>query len=202
MSPTYIVRRGVLLAVPEDYAEMAEHRALVDRLSTNSYLEAVAVLETVPLTNWLAADLLTGAAWARRYLNTTAKLWMQDKKLAGRGTRAMMRVLSGFEAKIGRQRSGPLAPEIAAKAATVLADWRALVDAEWAGDRAGLASTLAEKASALFTLSATHRRALRALVRRQRLKKADVVLTLSSWETGIPLRRLRSAQPVADLVYG
>lgn len=202
MSAAYIVRRGVLVAVPADYEEMAEHRELVVQLSTNSYLEAVEVLESVPLTCWLAADLLRGVPWARRYLNTTSKLWVSNRKLAGRGVRALMRVLSGFEAKVGRRRGEPLPPEVASRAASVLADWRALVDAEWARDRAGLAAALVGKASGRFPLSATHRRALRALVRRQRLKKADVALTLASWETGIPLRRLRSTQVVADLVYG
>ena len=202
MTPIFIFRNGIAVATPSDYAELEDHRALVAKLSTNSYLEAVGVLEKSPLNGWLAADVLTGASWARRYLNTTAKLWTQDKKLAGRGVRAVMRVLSGHEPKVGRHRDGTLSPEVAARAASAVADWRAVVDAEWLGDRAGLASALLRRAEPRFRPSATHRRALRLLVRRPRVRKSEVALTLASWEVGLPLRRIRSTQPVADLVYG
>jgi hypothetical protein len=204
-APIYIVRKGVLLAVPVDYHEAEAHRALVTRLSsTNSYRAAVTALESAPPGHWLAADILTGAPWARRYLNTTAKLWLEDKKLAGRGVRALMRALSGSDVKAGRRREAPLSPEDTYLATSALACWRVLLDEYWtgaAGDRVWLAGKVTRSAEARFRVSAAHRRALRALLRRRRLRKADLVLTLASWETGIPQRRLRSIQPVAELVY-
>jgi len=200
---TFVFRNGVVLPVPPGYAEDPDHQALVAKLSTtNSYAEAVAVLGGAPLSSWLAADLLTGAPWARRFLNTTARLWSQDRKLAESGIRAMMRVLSGQESKAGRHRTLPLTPAEQTLATSAVAAWRVLVDAAWSTDRPGLAQALARHANARFKLSKAHGKALVALTRRRRLRRADVVVALASWETGIPARRLGPPQAVADLIYG
>ena len=90
-----------------------------------------ALVKKVTDVEALLTTAVASASSVVTYLNTTAKFWTQDKKLADRGVRALMRVLSGHEAKVGRHRQGPLPPDLAAKAAAV-ADWRALVDQEWA----------------------------------------------------------------------
>jgi hypothetical protein len=193
-----IFRNGVALATPDRYFDLPEHRALVAALSTPSFLAAIHTLETAPLTSWLAADVLTGAIWARRYLNTLALL--TDKKLIDRAVRALLRVLSGRDVKRGRHRVGPLLPEEARRATAAVAAWRAVVEAVWA-DRAGRAQALLTHAHTRGVATA-HRRALATLLRRRALRKSDVVLTLASWEAGVSVRRMRAAQPLADFVYG
>lgn len=193
-----IFRKGMAVAVPPDYAETPEHRALVAALSTDSFVSAMQTLEQAPLTSWLAADIVTGAPWARRYFNTLALV--TDKKRIDRAVKALLRVLSGRETKRGRHRVGPLLPEDAAKASAAVAAWRAVVAAIWTPDRAGLGPALLTEAARRNV--AVPRRALAALIHRPALRKSDLVLTLASWEVGLPVRRIRSAQGLADFVYG
>lgn len=198
-----VFRSGIPLTPPADYAETPAHQALIAQLSTNSYAEAVAVLEAAPVDSWLAADILTGVSWARRYLNTTARLWalgVASQPLAHRGMVALLRVLNGDRPRVGRKRGSPLTPAEQAQAGVAIAAWRARVDAGWLPDRTERAKALIRVATEHFH-SAAHRRALRELLRRPRLRRSNVVLTLASWETGIPVRRIRSSQAVADLVY-
>lgn len=200
--PVFILRNGIVLPVPPNYAQSPDHQALVARLSTHSYADAVTALDSAPLSSWLAADLLTGTPWARRFLNTTALLWGQDRKLAARGVRALMRVLSGRELRVGRHRSPPLSPEDQARATAAVTAWRGLVDAAWSTDRHGMSQELARSANARFKLSRAHAKALVALTRRRRLRRADVVVALASWETRISTRRLGPPRAVAALIYG
>ena len=67
-------------------------------------------------------------------------------------------------------------------------------------ERSSMAVSLLALAAGDFRVSAAHRRALRALVRRRGLRKRDLVQAFASWETGLPLRRVRSVTSVADLV--
>lgn len=201
-----IFRAGLAVAVPADYARQPEHVALVEVLTaTSRYAAAVKVLESNAVS-WLAADVLQGVPWAQRYLNTTARLSLStspaDRRLAAAGTRALMHVLTGTPPKVGRRRAMPLSPTELSCAAASIAKWRAVVDASWSEDRATMACTLVPAVVKGSGLGRAHERLLRALVRRQRLRKTDLVLTLASWDTGLPVRRIRSARPTADLVYG
>jgi hypothetical protein len=198
--PLFVFRSGVAVAVPADYARDPQHRLLVDRLThSRRYTEAVALLESHP-DSWLAADVLTGAPWAQRYLTTTAYLSQHDPAQARRGARALFRVLNGAKPRTGRPHAPPLPPD--ARTTAVLGRWRADLDGVWpSASAATLAQAVARLAAAHFPFSAAHRRALVALVRRTRLRKQDLVLTLTSWETGVPVRRLRAGPTVSDLVY-
>lgn len=201
-----IFRAGIAVAVPTDYASQPEHVALVELLTvTSRYAEAVRVLETNAVS-WLAADVLRGEAWAQRFLNTTARLSQSslpaDRRLAAAGLRALMHVLSGTPPKVGRRRAPALTPEELAAASAAIARCRALVDAEWSQDRATMASTLVPAVVRACGLGRPHERLLRALMRRRRLRRADLVLTLASWQTGLPVRRIRAARPTAALLYG
>lgn len=204
--PQFVFRAGIAVAVPADYARDPQHRALVDRLNRISrYADAITLLEQHP-DSWLVADVLTGAPWAQRFLNTTARLSQLDPKQARRGLRALMLVLNGVKPRIGRHRAPALTADARDRTVDVMAQWRADVDtvwnaADWRQDRATLTSALIALATARFPLSKAHRRALVALVRRKGLRKHDLVLTLVSWETGVPLRRLRTTQPETELVY-
>lgn len=202
----FIFRAGLPVAVPADYASHPEHVAQVEFLTaTPQYAEAVRFLEAHAVS-WLAADILRGAPWAQRYLNTTARLSQStnptERRLAAGGVRALMRCLTGTRTHVGRRRSAPLTPEALARGAAAIAKWRAVVDRAWSQDRATLASTMAQAAGKGSGLGRVHERSLRALLRRRRLRRSDLVLSLAAWETGIPIRRLRSARQVADLVYG
>jgi hypothetical protein len=202
---TFIFRGGLPLAVPETYATDPAHVALVEiltRLST--YRHVVAFLELHPTDGWLAVEVLSGAGWAKRYLNTTAKLWggsPAERALATRGWRALMHLLNGTKPRVGRHKAPPLHPEALGAAALVVAHWRGVVEAHWAAERDTLTAALLKEAESRFRVSAAHRRATRALVRRRGIRKRDVVLAFASWETGVPVRRLRVATTVADLVY-
>jgi hypothetical protein len=201
--PLFVFRAGVAVAVPADYARDPRHQLLVDRLErTSRYTDAVAILDSHP-DSFLAADILTGAPWAQRYLNTTARLSQLDPAKARRGLRALMCVLNGVKPRTGRHRAPPLTRVARGRADDVLARWRADIDRVWQQDRTALAFAVSALSVGHFTLSTAHRRALRALVRRKGLRRHDLVLTLTSWETGVPLRRLRMAQPVStpELVY-
>lgn len=196
-----IFRSGLPVVVPADYARSPEHSALVRVLSeTSRYQEAVRVLETNALS-WLAADVLTGQPWAQRYLNTTARLSLSshrvDRRVAAGGVRALMRVLAGVPGHVGRRRAAALTVEELARGSAAVARWRATLDTLW-----GHAPEAIVRAVAVDGLSRVHQRALLALLRRPRIKKVDVALNLASWETGLPLRRIRQTGRVADLVYG
>jgi hypothetical protein len=201
----YIFRGGVPLAVPVDYATDPAHATLVAHLTRlTRYADAVAFLEVHPTDGYLAADVLNGALWAKRYLNASARFSAgppKDRALALRGWRALMHVLNGTRPKVGRHREPPLTAEALGRAAASVARWRSVTDALWGQERATLATLLLQRAEGHFRVSAAHRRAVRALVRRKALRKRDVVLTFASWETGLALRRLRMATSVADLVY-
>lgn len=199
--PLCVFRAGVVVEVPADYARDPRHRTLVDRLNRISrYADAVTLLEQHP-DSWLAADVLTGAPWAQRFLTTTARLSQLDPKAARRGQRALMRVLNGVKPRTGRHRAPALTSDVRDRTAGVLVRWRSAIDTVWQQERATLARAVATLAAASFPLSKAHRRALVALSRRKGLRKHDLVLTLVSWETGVPLRRLRTAQPETELVY-
>lgn len=202
---TFIFRGGVPLAVPDDYATDPSHVALVDILTRLTvYRHVVAFLELHPTDGYLVVEMLVGAPWARKYLNTTAKLWAgspADRRLATRGWRALMHLLNGTKPRVGRHKAPPLHPEALGAAALVVAHWRGVVDAHWADERATLAAALLKEAASRFRVSVAHIRATRALVRRRGIRKRDVVLAFASWETGVPVRRLRVATTVADLVY-
>lgn len=197
-----VFRSGIPIAVPDDYASAPAHRDLVERLNgLNRFADAVAVLEQHP-DGYLSADVLTGAPWAQRYLNTMARLWSHgasDRGLGERGARALMGVLAGVRPKVGRRRLDPLSPSQTALGAAAIAKWRVHVDASWPDILLfGTVDDLARHA----TLSKVHVRALRRLLRRRGLRKVDIVLTLASWETNLPIRRLRLTRHVADMVYG
>lgn len=199
--PLFVFRSGIAVAVPTDYATDPHHRLLVDRLTRLSrYADVVTLLEQHP-DGWLAADVLTGAAWARKFLNTTARLSQLDPTQARRGQRALMRVLNGTKARTGRHRAPATTAAVRDRTVEVLTRWRADIETVWHQDRATLASAVAKLAASRFSLSRSHRRALGTLARRHGLRKHDLVLTLVSWETGVPVRRLRSAQSVPELVY-
>jgi hypothetical protein len=200
----FVFRCGIPVAVPTNYGTDLGHCRLVDRLTrSRRYLDAVALLEQHP-DSWLVADVLTGAPWAQKFLQTTAQLWGQPatRRDAQRGTRALMQVLAGTRPPHGgRRRQPPLPPDVRAHAAVVMATWRAEVEARWGLlGRPALAQALLTHATG-FRPSAAHHRALRALVRRPKLRKRDLVLTLTSWETGVPVRHLRVTPPVAALAY-
>jgi hypothetical protein len=201
-----IFRGGIAVEVPVEYARQPEHVALVTQLmATNRYADAVRLLER-HVISWLAADVLTGALWSRRYLNTTARLSLSaqpaDRRLAAAGTRALMHVLSGIPSKVGRHRVDGLSGPDLARAGAALAHWRAVVDTEWSAvERTGLPAAVL-RATNGWHPSRAHQRALRQLVRRRHLRKHELILTLASWETGVAMRRLRAARPLADLVYG
>lgn len=196
--PLFIFRAGLPVAVPANYASLPEHLKLVDQLTTtNSFLLVVALLEQHS-DSYLAADFLTGAPWAQRFLNTLGKLKVSGARtLVRRGQRALVGVLAGVKPKRGRPKSS-LTPAQTLAGAEAIARSRVVVDRAWAGDRADLVAALTKGR----TLSAAHRRSLVALVRRPSVRKIDLVLSLASWETGIPRRRLHLTRPVADLVYG
>lgn len=201
-----IFRAGLPVVVPVTYANQPEHVALVEFLtSTSRYDAAVKMLER-HVVSWLAADVLNGVPWAQRYLNTTAKLSQSsapdDRRQAAAGTRALMHVLSGTPMRVGRRRSEPLSPQDLANAAASIAKWRAVVDVPWSADRAGRASAVTLAVGKTCAQPKPHARALMALLRRPRVRKVDVVLALASWDTGLPVRRIRSARQMADLVYG
>lgn len=194
-----IFRAGLAVPVPPGYAGTAAHRALVAALNTDSFLTAIQTLETAPLASWLAADVLTGAPWARRYLTTLALV--THKKLTDRAVRALLRVLSGREVKRGRHRVGPLLPDQAARASAAVATWRAIIADLWTSDRSTLTAALLRAAQGRG-IAAAHHRALLALLRRKALRKSDVVLTLAAWEVGLPVRRVRGTRILATFVYG
>lgn len=200
--PLFVFRSGIAVAVPPDYAQDPQHRLLVDRLTRLSrYSEVVTLLEQHP-NGFLAADLLTGAPWAQKFLNSTARLAQTDPKQARRGLRALLWVLNGTKPRPGRHRDPPLDPTVMAHAADALARWQIVIDRLWGTDRASLTAAVRTRAAAAFVLSQSHQRALRALVRRPGLRKRDLVLALASWETGLPLRRLRGTPDgVATLIY-
>lgn len=201
----FIFRSGVTQAVPADYAANPHHTSLVAQLNaTNRFAEAVSVLES-HTDGYLAADVLTGAAWARRYLNTVARLWSQgptERRQAERGMKALLAVLSGVKPRIGRHRVGPLTPAQIEAGASAIAKWRVVVDAAWPLDPSSFVAALARAARPTFDLSSAHLTALRRLVRHRGVRKATVVLSLASWETRIPIRRLRLTRTTADLMYG
>lgn len=197
----FVFRAGIPIAVPADYADQPDHQTLVAKLvHTNKYAEAVAVLEEHP-DSYLAADVLTGAAWAQRYLNATALLSHSkspaDRAMSRRGTRALIAVLSGVKRKVGRHRKPPLSPEEAGKAAAAIDEWRYEIARMWDWDRDTLIYAVTKKAG----LSVAHRTALRRMLRRRRLRKQDVIFALASWVTGVPIRRLRACPQPADLIY-
>jgi hypothetical protein len=193
MPPMLIMRSGVPIVIPADYATAPEHRSLVARLQrARSYLDVVALLDAHP-DSFLAADVLTGATWAQKFLNSTARLYVTDPKLARRGVRALMCVLNGTKPRTGRHRAAQPTPNAQAEAA--YARWQLVVEEGWP-DRAALLALVDHHR----VLSRPHRRALRTLVGRDGLRKRDLILALTSWETGMPMRRLRMA-PVAELVY-
>jgi hypothetical protein len=200
----FVFRSGIPVAVPADYADDPQHRALVERLSqTNQYADAVAILEQHP-DSFLAADVLTGAPWAQRFLNTTARLYQIDRRTARHGVRALLLVLNGTKPRTGRHRKPPLSPETIGHAVEVVTRWRDVVDACWEQERSTLLATLTREATQYFQFSRAHRRALALLLRRRTLRKGELVLTLASWETRLPTRRLRhsSMHPMLDFVYG
>lgn len=201
-----IFRGGLAVAVPVDYASQPGHVRLVDVLTaTSRYRDAVKVLESNAVS-WLAADVLTGAPWAQRFLNSTARLSTSekpiDRRLAAAGLRALMHVLAGTSPQIGRRRAPPLTPAEMAQAGAAIARWRARVAALKPAERALWPSQLLIGSVPGFRPSKSHTTALKALVRRRRLRKSELTLTLASWETGLPIRRIRAAAPIADLVYG
>ena len=200
----FIFRTGLLVAVPTDYAAQPDHVLLVKALTAAArYVEAVAVVEQHS-TGWRDADILAGVPWFRRFLTTTARLWAgspRDRALAARGWRALMHALNGTRPRVGRHREPPLSAKELERAADALTRWRVAVDQAWGRDRASMAVSLLALAAGHFRVSAAHRRATRALLRRRGLRKRDVVQAFASWETGLPLRRLRSATSVTDLVY-
>ncbi len=197
-----VFRAGVPIAVPDDYASDPTHQILVSKLEqTNQYADAVALLEQHP-ESYLAADVLSGAPWARRYLNSTALLSRSGDRMAQRGLRALLSVLNGAKKRVGRRREPPLTPEQIGKVTEALARWRAVTDAIWHHERAALGGAIIASAVLRMPLSLAHRRAIRSMVRRPRLRRHDVVLALTSWETGVPIRRLRSTPQPADLIYG
>lgn len=199
--PLFVFRAGIAVAVPADYARDPQHRLLVDRLtSLTRYAEAITILESHP-DSWLAADVLTGAPWAQRFLNSTARLSHVDPKQARRGLRALMLVLNGVKPRVGRHRAPGLSMATRDRTTEVLTRWRSIIDTQWPQGRATVAQDVANAAAAHFPLSTAHRRALAALMRRPGLRKHDLVLALTSWETGVPVRRLRATQPHAELVY-
>ena len=112
-----------------------------------------------------------------------------------------MHALNGTRPRVGRHREPPLSAKELERAADALTRWRVAVDQAWGRDRASMAVSLLALAAGHFRVSAAHRRATRALLRRRGLRKRDVVQAFASWETGLPLRRLRSATSVTDLVY-
>jgi len=191
----FLLRSGRPVAVPDNYATTPEHQALVTRLnSANTYAEAIEILST-HADSYLAADVLTGAAWAQKFLNTTARLHQLDRPLAKRGFRALMRVLNGTKRQTGRHRVPPLLPPARGTASAALGRWQTYVDTIWSHDRAALASAVMQVA-----LSTAHRTALRTMMQRKALRKRDLVLLLASWDTGLPMRQLRHSAP-SDLVY-
>ena len=201
-----IFRNGIPVTVPESYGTQPEHLAVVEQLTKASrYVTAVEIIEA-HVTSYLAADVITGQDWAARYLLTTARLNQsisaQDRLLGRRGARALWAILTGVRQRGGRQKAPPMSPEQLGIASSILSRWRAQIDALWGQDRATFVSGLLSAAPASWTPSGAHRRALRALVRRRGIRKSDIAVTLTSWETGIPIRRLRGAGTVADLVYG
>ena len=190
----YVLRSGCLVAVPEGYADTPTHKALVARLtSVHTYAEAVDIL-TAHADSWLAADVLTGVPWAQKFLLTTARLYQLDQPAAKRGLRALMRVLNGTKSQTGRHRVPPLLPAARGTASAALGRWQTYVDTIWTADRAELASAVQRLA-----LSTAHRTVLRTLMQRKTLRKRDLVLLLASWDTGVPMRQLRTAP--ASLVY-
>jgi hypothetical protein len=190
----FLLRSGRPVAVPDAYAAAPEHQALVARLtSATTYAEAVEILN-VHADSYLAADVLTGAPWAQKFLLTTARLHHLDKPLARAGLRALMRVLNGTKPQTGRHRVPPLLPAARGTASAALGRWQSYVDTIWSPDRAVLASAVQRLA-----LSTAHRTVLRTLMQRKTLKKRDLVLLLASWDTGLPMRQLRTAP--ASLVY-
>lgn len=196
--PLFIFRVGLPIAVPANYAALPEHLKLVEQLTTtNSFAAVVTILEQHS-DSYLAADVLTGAPWARKFLNTLGKVKASgNKTLVRRATGALVGVLAGIKPKRGRPKSA-LTPAQTAAGAEAIGRCRVVVDRAWAGDRANLVAALTKGR----TLTIVQRRGLVALVRRPSLRKIDLVLSLASWETGIPRRRLHLTRPVADLVYG
>jgi hypothetical protein len=205
-TPLFILRDGVPVAVPAQYAQQPAHRRLVDRLTRLlTYEQVVAFLErrSAQGTDWLAADILTGAPWVRRYLLTTGLRARQPAgaRLAQRGMRALVRTLAGGPRR-GRRPTGPIAPAALAGAHACVHVWQEAVRAVWAADPATRVARLSLIAAARGIRSAAHHRALRVLLRRPRVRPIDVAVALASWETGVPVRRLRArAAPIVDLVY-
>ena len=198
----FVFRSGRAVALPVDYATQPDHLAVVSALNTATRYEDVVALLEQQATTWLAADVLTGAAWAKKFLNTTAQLWASNQTnrvLAARGWRALTHVLNGTKPRTGRHRAPALTVDVRDRTADALARWRMIIDRIWSNDRASLAASIV--VAATFPVSKAHRQALSALSRRKGLRKHDLVLTLVSWETGVPVRRLRTTQPPAELVY-
>jgi hypothetical protein len=199
----FVFRSGVPVAVPDDYANDPYHAMLVTFLNAETRYEAVVAFLEQHSASWLAADVLTSAPWSKKFLNTTAQLWASsqtNRALAARGWRALMHVLNGTKSRTGRPRAPAMTTDVRDHTADVLTWWRSTIDNLWP-ERVALASAIAAVAGTRFPLSKAHRRALVALARRKGLRKHDLVLTLVSWETGVPVRRLRTTQPAAELVY-
>lgn len=200
-----IFRNGVPVPVPARYKTLGPHRRLVKALAGNSFPIAIRILEQHTTDSFLAADVYAGAEWAVRFLNTTARFWVEPpgttgKRLGDRAVRALMHLLMGTSPRrVGRKPAGPLAPSETARVAMSLAYWQPMIDDVWL---TGLWRTIALiEQTTRFTVSASHERVLAKWTRRRQLRKSEVVRTLVSWETGVPARRVFQPAQIADLVY-
>lgn len=200
----FVFRGGLPVAVPVDYADDPYHSVLVTFLNAETRYEAVVAFLEQHSTGWLAADVLTGQPWSKKFLNTTAQFWAgspANRALAARGWRALMHVMNGTKPRTGRHRAPALTTDVRERSVEIMARWKAEIDNLWAREHSTtMAAAITVVASTHFPVSKAHRRALVAMVRRK-ARKHDFVLTLVSWETGVPVRRLRMAPPAAELVF-
>lgn len=200
----YIFRRGLLVAMPADYAAHPRHQALVTKLTrATRYVEAVRLLDAYVDESSLAADVMTGAPWVARFLATTARFTYgtaTERTQARQGWRVLMRLVAGERRETGRKRHPALDPADLQRALAAIARWAEAVHSIWSVDRARWPVLLADLAPDHFLLAKAHLAELRRLARHRALRKRELVLTLASWETGISKRRLRHG-PTVELVY-
>jgi hypothetical protein len=186
-----------------DSPDYASYRGKVD--SVTKFVELLELLERASgdrsIRSSAAVDFAPSAAYARRFLNTTAlyackPVGSVEHTLAKRAEQAFTRLLFGGR-HAGRPRQPVVSPDMHEHIMRIAKHWEAVLRPIWiaAGDEKWqVGQALPSAVGPHLLWSASHRKALRAMLARKGVRPTAVVDQLTAWTLNLSVRQVRHAR--------